>query len=289
MIILATNSSKHLGLANGVIQIGRFPDGEVSVVLKEDVKGKEVLIIGGTEPPSDNLMELLLSIDTVSRHGAKTVNVLIPYLGYGKSDREKVKGQPISSRVLINLIESIGGRSLNVTVLDIHSKKVEDFFTVPHKNVSLMKTLSAKYIKEKDFKIVSPDEGGIERAKEFAGFLGLNEIITIKKERLADSAVKILRVSGKVKGKNLIIVDDMVQSGGTIEEAVRVLKEKGAEKISLAVTHMVYSAGGWQKMADNVNIDRVVTTNTIKPLNNLPAKFEVVNIAPFLSSAIFQH
>jgi len=278
-IILATESSKHLKLDNADLETGRFPDGEVMVVLKENVKDQEVVVIGGTEPPAENLMELLLTLDTVNRHGAKKIKLIIPYLGYGKSDREKVPGQPVSARVLINLIESIGGPNLNITGIDIHSAAVEKFFSVPLTKISLMKELAKKFEGLENFEIVSPDEGGVERAKEFAGFLGKTAIVTIRKNRLTPTSVKILEIDGDVSGKNVVIVDDIVQSGGTILEALKVLKEKGAKDIYLAVTHMDYAGGGWEKLTRTDLVKKVVTTNTIKPVDNLPSKFEVVDVA----------
>lgn len=287
-IILATESSKHLKLDNADLETGRFPDGEVMVVLKENVKDQEVVVIGGTEPPSENLIELLLTLDTVNRHEAKKINLIIPYLGYGKSDREKVPGQPISARVLINLIESIGGPNLRITGIDIHSPAVEKFFSIPLIKISLMKELAKKFEGLENFEVVSPDEGGVERAKEFAGFLGKNEIVTILKNRLSPTSVKILEVDRDISGKNIVIVDDIVQSGGTILEAAKVLKEKGAKDIYLAVTHMDYAGGGWKKLEESDLIEKIVTTNTIKPLDNLSSKFDVMDIASALSSAIFQ-
>ncbi len=287
-IILATDSSKHLMLDNGKLEIGRFPDGEVSVVLGEDVKNKDVVIIGSTHPPAENLIELLLTLDAVVHHEVRKIKFVIPYLGYAKSDIEKVPGQSISSRAVINMIEALGGKKLEaIAVINIHSDRAEKFFKTQFAHISLIEELAENFKYLKNFVIVSPDEGGIERAKEFASFLDKKDIVTIKKNRLSHTNVKVLEISGNVDGTNAVIVDDMVQSGGTILSAARTLKKNGAKDIYVASIHMDYAAGGWKKLDRSVLIKRVVTTDSIKPLKGLSKKFKIVSIAPILKQAIF--
>lgn len=284
-IILLLESARHFQLENGKLTIGRFPDGEISMVLKTDVSGREVTLIGSTQPPAENLMELLFALDLIAEKGASKITCFLPYLGYSKSDREKVPGQTVSSRVTAKLFETVGGDKLNVIALDVHSSEVESYFKVPLKNISMMGPLAERFKNIDNLSIVSPDEGGVKRAKEFAGFLD-KEVVTINKKRLSDNEVKILEVSGDVSGKNVVIVDDMVQSGGTILEAAKALREKGAKDIFLAVTHMDYPGGGWKKLADDNLIKKIVTTNSIKPVDNLPEKYEIIDIAPILQRLI---
>ncbi|KKQ92479.1 MAG: Ribose-phosphate pyrophosphokinase [Candidatus Woesebacteria bacterium GW2011_GWA2_40_7] len=285
-IILATSNAKHLGLDNGDLIIGRFPDREVSVVLNEDVKNKNVVVIGSTEPPAENLVELLLSIDTVFHHGAKSITVVIPYLGYSKSDMEKVPGQSVSSRVLVNLIESIGGMKLKIIAVDLHSKRIVKFFKVPLRHISLIKELAERFKYLKNLSIVSPDEGGVNRAMEFAKYLGQKKIVRIRKNRISPTSVKILEVLGDVKDKNVVLVDDMVQSGGTTITATATLKENGAKNIYVASVHMDYSGGGWKKLEKSKLIKKVITSNSVKPPSHLPKKFEIIDIAPALETVI---
>ena len=284
-IILATNSSKHLGMENGAVEIDRFPDGEVSVVLREDVSGREVIVIGSTEPPGENLIELSFIIHKVCTDKAAKVVAILPYFGYSRGDREAKKGQVASAGVIAGILQSAGGRKLEVVSIDVHSPKTSGFFDIPFKEISLIEDLASRFSGRKDLTVVAPDSGARERAEKFAKTLDIREIVSIQKERLSPDEVEIKEIAGKV-GKRVVIVDDMVQTAGTILEVARKLKEKGAEEISVAVTHMVYSAGGWKRLAGSELIDRVVTTNTIAPPLDLPEKFDSIDIGPAIKRVI---
>lgn len=286
--ILTTNSSRHLKMGNGKLDIGRFPDDEVLVVLKEDVEGKKVFIVGSTDPPAENILELLFTIDTVNMHGADSINVFIPYFGYGKSDREKVPGQVVSSRLMLRLLDALGGEMLNVYTIDPHSIKKEESLKMKLVSVSAMELLAENFKGKKDLKVASPDEGGITRTEEFAGYLDGTSIIKIKKKRLSHSKAEVTEIEGDTDGCDVVIVDDMVQSRGTIEAAVKILKQKGARNIYLAITHMVYSAGGYKKLEVNKSIIKVVTTNTIMPIKGLSQKFEILDISSMLKKLIHE-
>lgn len=277
-----------MGLDNGELICGRFPDGEVSVTLGEDVKNKEVVIIGSTQPPAENLIELLLTLDTVVHNGARKVSIAVPYLGYAKSDVEKISGQSISSRALINTIEALGGKKLkDILVMNLHSIRLEKFFKTPVMHVSFINGLAENFKSLKNFEIVSPDEGGVARAKEFAGYLGKKNIVTIKKNRLSHTNVEVLQITGNVKDLNVVVVDDMVQSGGTILSAAKSLRKNGANDIYVASVHMDYGGGGWKKLDRSNLIKKIITTDSIKPVEGLSKKFEIVNVAPALKKAIF--
>ncbi len=284
-IILATNSSKHFGLENGRVEIGRFPDGEVSVVLREDVSGKEVFVIGSTEPPAENLMELLFIIHKVCNNGADKVTAIIPYFGYSRGDREAKKGEVVSAGAVSRAITAVGGKKLEVASIDLHSHEISGFFDIPFKEISLIANLASRFLEDEGLTIVAPDSGALARAEKFARVLGVKEVVSIQKERLSPDRVEIKEITGDV-GKNVVIVDDMVQTGGTILEVAQKLKEKGAQKISVAATHMVYAAGGWKRLAESDLITKIVTTNTIAPPANLPNKFELIDIAPVLKETI---
>jgi ribose-phosphate pyrophosphokinase len=285
-IVLSTNSSRHLGVGSDGLRLGRFPDGEVSVVLDQNVENKDVYLIGSTEPPAENLLELIFSIDTVVRNRAKSLTIIIPYFGYAKSDVEKIKGQVLAARTVVRLIEAVGGKNLKVVTLNLHSPEVEGFFGVPHLNLSLMEVLARKFKNNNDLVVVSPDEGGVGRAREFAGILGNLDVVIIKKKRISDSKVKILSMIGEVDGRDTVIVDDMVQTGGTIISAARTLRDKGAKSVSLAVTHMVYSAKGYLLLEKEAGIQRIVTTNTIRQAEDISSKFEIIDVAPILKTIL---
>lgn len=281
-IIFSTSSSKHLGIDSGGVEFGRFPDGEISVVLTEEVADKSVYIIGSTEPPAENLIELLLAVDAIARHHSGAINIVIPYFGYAKSDAEKIPGQTVSARVIAGLLEHVSENRGKLIALNLHSRQVEEFFQIPVTDISLIKEMSEKFNDIENLAVVSPDAGGRLRAEEFAAHLNLPGIAVIKKERLSDTKVKDVEMKGHVAGKNVVIVDDMVQSGGTIAGAVEFLKDHGARDIYLAITHMDYEGGGWKKIEANNLIKKVVTTNTIKPREGLSEKFEVIDISPVI-------
>ncbi|KKU10352.1 MAG: Ribose-phosphate pyrophosphokinase [Candidatus Woesebacteria bacterium GW2011_GWB1_45_5] len=284
-IILSTNSSKHFGLDNGDVEIGRFPEGEVSVVLSEDVFGKEVVVIGSTEPPAENLIELSFLIHKVGGDGAEKVTAIIPYFGYSRGDREAKKGEVASARVVAEMLQATGGGKLEVVFIDLHSPKISAFFAIPSKEISLVGDLAKKFIGRKDLTVVAPDSGARHRAEKFAKTLDTDRIVYIEKERLSPDRVEIKEITGEV-GRKAVIVDDMVQTGGTILEVAEKLKEHGAEKIFVAASHMIYSAGGWKRLAESDLISKVVTTDTIKPLSGLPEKFEIIPIAQIIRGYI---
>ncbi len=274
-----------MGLENGNVEIGRFPDGEVSVVLKEDIEGKEVTVIGSTEPPAENLIELLFIVHKVAGGGAAKISAILPYFGYSRGDREARKGEVVTAEVAARILAAVGGKNLEIVTIDPHSPKISGFFEIPFNEISVVENLARSFSGQKDLTVVAPDLGALVRAEKFAKACGVERIVSIVKERLAPDRVQIKEVIGKV-GTRAVIVDDMVQTGGTILEVAGRLKEAGARSISVAATHMIYSAGGWEKLANSELIDRVVATNTIAPPANLPGKFELIDIAPVLKQAI---
>jgi ribose-phosphate pyrophosphokinase len=286
MIVLATNSAKHFHLDNGVLNIGRFPDGEISIALEENVKNKEVTVIGSTESPADNLLELILLIDAVLQKGAEKITVIIPYFGYARSDKN---GQSAVSnaKTIVKVLESIGDKKCTFIILDPHSENLKSYFTSPYIKISKIHELANRFTGESDATIIAPDYGSKESAEEFAREINSKNIVVVEKKRLENSEVKVVSVSGNTTSK-AIIVDDMISSGNTILETAKMLKTKGVEDIFVAVTHMIYTAGGWQKLADSPLIKRVFMTDTIAPPEKLPSKFEIVSINPILEKIIKQ-
>lgn len=279
--VFATNSARHFGVENGKAEIGKFPDGEVSVVLKEDVKDREIFVIGSTEPLAENLIELTFLIHKVFADGAKKVTAVIPYFGYSRGDREAKSGEVASAKVIAKMIQSAAGENFEVVCFDLHSSLIPEFFSCPVKEISVVKELAEKFSGIDNLSIIAPDGGAIKRARRFAENLGINDIVRVEKKRISSEKVEITNVLGSVREK-AVIVDDMVQTGGTIIETAKALTLRGAKEISVCVAHMVYSAGGWQKLADSAIISKVITTDTIAPPQRLPDKFEVVSIVPVL-------
>lgn len=281
--ILATSSAQHFKVDTGNLKVGRFPNGEVSAVLETDVRNKEVVLVGSTGAPAENLIELFWALETIVRNGAEKVSLVIPNFGYAKSDKEKVKGQSLSARAILNILESLGDGKLNlITSINIHSQRVVDASGVSFKSVSAMNLL-AEYFKGKpDLAIVSPDDGGVDRALEFASFLGINDIAIIEKNRVWNNPVKVVSITGEVEGRDCVIVDDRVESGDTIEAAVSALRSKKAGNIFVASVHMDYLGGGYLKLDGNENVSKILTTNTTLPVEGLSNKFEIVDITSII-------
>lgn len=280
-VVLATNSAKHFHLDNGALNIGGFPDGEIDVVLDENVEDKEVFIIGSTESPTDNLLELILLIDAVLQKGAKKITVLIPYFGYARSDNKDDKNEISSAKTIVKILESVGDKKCSFFVLDPHSENLKNYFHSPYIKMGLIRELANRFTGKENITVVAPDRGSKESAAQFAREIHSKNIVVVEKKRLQNSEVKLLSVSGNTTSK-AIIVDDMVSSGNTILETAKMLKTKGAREIYVAVTHMVYTAGGWQKLAESPLIKRVLMTDSIPPPEKLPSKFEIVPIAAIL-------
>lgn len=283
---LALSVAKKTGISLGKFSVSRFKDGEIFVQLKEDVKGKDVCVLGSGNPPADNMLELLVLISTLKENGASKVNVIMPYFAYAKSDRITPEGSSLNAKLMANLIKTAGADS--VIAVNIHSKTAESFFTVPLAHLSVMPLLAEEFkeLKERDLKVISPDLGGVERVKEFARALGVSDMVIIKKTRPAPDKVKVLEVSGDVKNKNVVIVDDMIQSGGTMLKAIDVLKKRGAKDIYIAVAHFLFSGPALELIAKNKDIKKVIITNTIFPSKKLPQKFKIVKVDSLIARAI---
>jgi len=285
-IVLAKKVANISGLQIGRADIKKFADGEISVLIKEKIKNKEIYVLGSNFPPADNLLELLILIHTLKVNGAKKIKLIIPYFGYAKADHIDPPGSTLAAKLMVKLIEQTGVDE--IIAIDLHSLLVEKFFKKSLLHLSAIPIL-ADYFKKKRIKnlaIASPDFGGIKRASEFAKILKINQIITIKKYRPAFDQVKVQQILGEVKGKNIIIIDDMIQSGKTIIKAVQALKKKGAKDIYVAVSHLVFSGPSIPLLIKNKSIKQVVFTDSILPKSKLPLKFKKLTITNLISSII---
>lgn len=293
-LIFTTNSNKVLAekiAVNAYMRLGRadikkFADGEVSVFIKENIKNKKVYVLGSSFPPADNLVELLILIHTLKTNGAKKMTVIIPYFGYAKADRVHPAGASLAAKLMAEAIELAGADK--IIAVNLHSRRVEKFFkkTLNHLNAI---PLLADYFKKKKISnlvVAAPDKGGTDRAMIFAREIGINNIITVEKHRPAFDQAKVISVKGDVKGRNIIIVDDMIQSGGTIINAARALKKQGAKDIYIAVAHFLFTGPGASKLTKEKNIKNVIITDTISATTKLPAKFKTVSIVNLISREI---
>lgn len=296
-LLFATNSNPDLvakiceltGLSPAKYRLGRFADGEVSLHLDEPVALKVAFVLGSCYPPADHLLELLTLINTLHINGVAKVVAVIPYLGYGKSDRLDRPDIPVNARLVIECLE-VAGADQFVT-LNLHSQLINRYFRVPHHQELSAMALFAAALKEDglaNLTVVAPDQGGIDRAGEYAKAIGQNDIVVIEKHRPADDQTEVVKITGEVTSKDVILIDDMVQTGKTLMTAAAALKKQAARDIYVAATHFVYSANALEPLTNDANIKKIYLTNTIPvPAGiTLPEKFKLLPIEPLLAEAI---
>ena len=285
---LSKNISKNLKLKLINTNIRRFADGEIYIEINENIRGNSVFVIQSTSTPAnDNLMELLLVIDALKRSSAKTITAVIPYFGYARQDRKVAPRTSISAKVVANLITNAG--ATRVVTVDLHAGQIQGFFDMPVDNL-FTAPLFAKYIKKKLNKkkliCVSPDVGGVARTRDLAKRIKA-DLAIIDKRRPAPGKSEVMNILGNVKGKTCIIVDDIIDSGGTIINAVNALIKNGANEVYVFISHAVLS-GDAAKKIKNSKIKKLVVTDTIdnsKKINN-NNKIEVLSVSSLMSEAI---
>ena len=265
-------------LVEGKCLISHYKDGEILVHIDENIKGRKVFVLGSTFPPAENTLELIILINTLKENGAKKIIVLMPYFGYGKQDKMKYSGDAMSAKLMANIIDLAGADK--IIALDLHSEMAGSYFK-KLKHLSAVDTLAAyfKNIGLKKTVIISPDKGGIERAKRFASCLKIKKIVVIEKYRPKVDENKVIKIKGRVKGRNIIIVDDMTQTGGTLIESAKALKKEGAGDIYIALTHIVPTGPAIKNLEKEKNIKKIVVTDSIKLPPGLykSKKFEIIS------------
>ena len=295
-IVFALSSSKdlarqicnELGLELGKCTVNHFADGEVLVELGESVRGKDVYFVQSTNKPvNDNIMELLIGIDACKRASARTINCIIPYYGYARQDRKAKPRQPISSKLVASLIERAGAD--RVITMDLHATQIQGFFDIPADDITTL-PLIGNYIAEKenpaDVVVVSPDHGGAVRARRLAEQLDA-PIAIIDKRRPKPNVAEAMNIIGDVNGKVAVIIDDMVDTAGTLVAGIDMLRKHGATKVYACCSHGVLSGPAIERLK-NANLAEFVCTNTIEQLETLKEfpEMKVISVAPLLSAAI---
>ena len=281
--------SKKLSLKLGDSKVERFSDGEISVKIEENVRGMDVFLIQPTSPPAhENLMELVIMVDALKRSSASRITAVIPYYGYARQDR-RVRSErvPISAKVVADILERSGiDRILTV---ELHSEQIQGFFDIPVDNVYGTRIIHDDIIKQKlnDILIVSPDVGGVVRSRALAKVLDLSDLAIIDKRRDEGNQSEVMNVIGEVKGKDCVLVDDMVDSAGTLCNAAKALKERGARKVYAYIVHPVLSGDAIKKI-NKSKLDQLVVTDTIPLSDSAKAckKIRVISLAPTLAEAI---
>lgn len=283
---LAEKICAELGETLGNSEVGVFSDGEISVNIGETVRGFDVFVIQPTCPPvNNNLMELLIMIDALKRASAGRINAVVPYYGYARQDRKAKARDPITAKLVADLIE-VSGPDRMIT-MDLHAAQIQGYFDIPVDHL-LGGPILAQYFKNnlsRETVIVSPDVGGVQRARNFASILDL-PIAIIEKRRPKANVSEVMNVIGDIEGKDAIIVDDIIDTAGSMTKAASVLKDFGAKRVFACCTHAVLSGPAIERIENSV-IEKLVVTDTI-PLTEEKKidKIEVVSVAPIIAEAI---
>ena len=286
---LSESISKALGVELGESEIEKFSDGEIKIKINESIRGKDVYIVQPTSyPTNDNLMELLIMVDACRRASAGYINAIIPYYGYARQDRKTRGREPITAKLVANLL-TIAGVDRIIT-MDLHAGQIQGYFDIPVDHFSAIRLLSSYFTdmafdKPDDFVVVSPDLGGVRRAREFSDYLKL-PIAIIEKRRPMPNVSEVMSVIGDFKGKHAILVDDMVDTAGTITNAANYLIENGAKDVYIAATHGVFSGKAIERLSDS-SVKEVIITNTIElPKEKQLDKIKQLEVGPLLAEAI---
>lgn len=286
---LARKIAAHLDTALGETELRNFADGEIRVNIKESVRGADVFVIQPTQPPADNLFELLLMLDALKRASAERITAVIPYYGYARQDRKDRPRVPVSAKVVANIIERAGAD--RVLAMELHAEQIQAFFDIPVDHMYSTPVLVDHFRKEAadDLVIVAPDTGRANRARGFARRLGDNiRIAIIDKRRPEPNKAEVHHIVGEVAGCRALIFDDMIDTGGTLVGAARALLGAGAKSVIAAATHGVLSGPARERLS-GPEFESVVVTDTIdQPENNGNNKIKVLSVSALLAEAIFR-
>ena len=285
---LCENIARQLKLKLVNSNIKRFADGEVYVEINENIRGNSIFVVQATSnPANDNLMELLICIDALRRSSAKNITAVIPYFGYARQDRKVVPRTAISAKLVSNLITNAGAN--RILSVDLHAGQIQGFFDIPVDNL-FSTPIFAKHIKRKlrinNLICVAPDVGGVERARSLGRRINVS-IAIIDKRRPAPGKSEVMNIVGNIKNKNCVIVDDIIDTGGTIVNAAKALKDKDAKDIYVYITHAVLSGQAVEQI-EKSQIKKLITTDTIDNSKKIRGskKIEIISMAPIISEAM---
>ncbi len=285
---LAEEIAAYLGLALGDAFVGRFNNGETQVMIEESVRGADVFIVQPTcEPVNDTIMELLFMVDAVKRASATNITAVIPYYGYARQDRKTRGREPISAKLVANLLTTTG--VTRVVTMDLHAGQIQGFFDIPVDHLLGVPILADYFISKglEDVVVVSPDLGGVTRARQLADRLHC-PIAIIEKRRPAPGVAEVMNLIGSVNGKTAIVVDDIVDTAGSLTEGAKALTNYGAKEVYACCTHPVLSPPAVERVA-NSNIKELIVTNTIPvPDEKRIDKIKVLSVAPIFGEAIIR-
>ena len=284
---LAQKIADEVGVELGKLSVDRFSDGEIQINIEESVRGDNVYVIQSTSAPvNDNLMELMIMIDALRRASANTINVVLPYYGYARQDRKARSREPITAKLVANMLQNSG--VTRIVALDLHAAQIQGFFDIPVDHLMGAPLLADYFLNEgvaANAVVVSPDHGGVTRARALAEFLK-TPIAIIDKRRPRPNVAKIMNIIGDVKGKKCIMIDDMIDTAGTISKGAQALMDAGAEEVYASATHAVLSGPAIERL-DNSPLKQVVVTDSIQlPDEKQIDKIVQVSVAPLIGAAI---
>lgn len=286
---LGNDICRNLGVDPVSVDVRRFKDGEIFVQIEENIRGKDVFIVQPTcSPANENLMELLIMLDAAKRASAKRITTVLPYYGYARQDRKDRPRVPITARLVADLLTTAG--SDRAMAIDLHVGQIQGFFSIPfdhlHATPVFMEYLGNRTYRD-ELIVVSPDAGGVERAKFLARCLGV-KLAVADKRRQEHNVAESIQIIGDVKGKSVLILDDIIDTAGTLMKAVDALKDAGATQIMCCASHGVFSPPALERIENNKNLDEVIVTNTISHVNRIrqSSKIKVLSIAHLLAKAI---
>lgn len=283
---LGEKIAKELGTELGRCKVSHFADGEILVEVGESVRGKHVYIVQSTSGPvNDNLMELLILTDALKRASAKEITAVIPYYGYARQDRKAKARQPITSKLVADMLTAAGVH--RVVTIDLHAAQIQGFFNTPIDDMTALPILGSyfKSLNLEDVCVVSPDHGGAVRARKLANALH-SEIAIIDKRRPRPNVAEVMGIIGNVEGKNCIMIDDMIDTGGTIVAGANVLLEKGAKSVYIACTHPVFSGAAVERLSASCAKEIVVTDTIYLPEEKRFEKLHIASVSELLAHTI---
>ncbi|TAA69692.1 ribose-phosphate diphosphokinase [Planococcus salinarum] len=286
---LAEEIAENVGIPLGKSSVTHFSDGEIQINIEESIRGYDVFIVQSTsQPVNENLMELLIMIDAVKRASARTVNVVIPYYGYARQDRKARSREPITAKLVANLLETAG--ATRVVVLDLHAPQIQGFFDILIDHLVAVPLLSEYFLNESGIDlenviVVSPDHGGVTRARKMADRLKA-PIAIIDKRRPRPNVAEVMNIVGNVEGKTAIIIDDIIDTAGTISIAASALIESGAKEVYACCTHPVLSGPAIQRIDDSVIKELIITNSIALPEEKNSPKIKQLSVAKLLAETI---
>ncbi|HZH62688.1 MAG TPA: ribose-phosphate diphosphokinase [Metabacillus sp.] len=283
---LAKKIAEILGVELGKSSVTRFSDGEIQINIEESIRGCDVYIVQSTSAPvNEHIMELLIMVDALKRASAKTINLVIPYYGYARQDRKARAREPITAKLVANLLQRAG--STRVIALDLHAPQIQGFFDIPIDHLLGVPILGEYFLNKKleDIVIVSPDHGGVTRARKLADRLKA-PIAIIDKRRPRPNVVEVMNIVGHIEGKTAILIDDIIDTAGTITLAANALVEHGAKEVYACCTHPVLSGPAIERIQNSKIKELVITDSITVPEEKRIDKLVELSIAPLISEAI---